>query len=107
MEEQGRGKNYGQVLERLTTLSRSLALALAEKEIRVNSVAPGPIFTSFIPGTWKADDEKLKKFGTSTLMKRAGQPAEGAAAFVFLASSDSSFMTGNTIHINGGQYVSD
>lgn len=80
----------------------SLAQSLAEKKIRVNEVAPGPIWTPLIPSTFSP--EEVEKFGTNTLMKRAGQPSEVAPAYVFLASQDASFMTGQVIHINGGQY---
>lgn len=82
----------------------SLAQAVAERGIRVNAVAPGPIWTPLIPASFSADD--VAKFGGSTLMKRPGQPAEVAPAYVFLASEEASFITGQTIHINGGGHIS-
>jgi NAD(P)-dependent dehydrogenase (short-subunit alcohol dehydrogenase family) len=84
----------------ITTLTRSLAKQLADKGIRINSVAPGPIWTPFIPSSFP--EERLKEFGHDTLMKRAGQPSEVAPSYVFLASKDSSYMTGQTMHPNGG-----
>jgi len=79
----------------------SLAQSLAEQGIRVNSVAPGPIWTPFIPSSFPP--EKTKAFGQNTPMKRAGQPEECAPAYVFLASDCcSSYITGQTIHVNGG-----
>ncbi|SFJ71299.1 SDR family oxidoreductase [Jannaschia pohangensis] len=83
--------------------SRSLAGNLADKGIRVNSVAPGPIWTPFIPGTMPAD--KVENFGSETPMGRAGQPWEVATAYLFLASSDGSYYTGQTLHPNGGMVV--
>jgi NAD(P)-dependent dehydrogenase (short-subunit alcohol dehydrogenase family) len=82
----------------------SLAQAVADRGIRVNAVAPGPVWTPLIPASF--DAEKVAKFGTNTLMKRAGQPREIAPAYVFLACNDASFITGQTIHINGGGYIS-
>jgi NAD(P)-dependent dehydrogenase (short-subunit alcohol dehydrogenase family) len=79
----------------------SLAQSLVEKGIRVNAVAPGPIWTPFIPSSFPA--EKIPTFGSTTPMKRAGQPEELAPAYVFLASNiSSSYITGQTIHVNGG-----
>lgn len=78
----------------------ALARALAEKKIRVNAVAPGPIWTPLIPASFSA--EEVKEFGKNTLMNRAGQPSEVAPAYVFLASADSSYITGQIIHVNGG-----
>lgn len=80
----------------------SLASALAERGIRVNEVAPGPIWTPLIPSTFPP--EEVEKFGGNTLMKRAGQPSEVAPAYVFLASDDASYITGQIIHVNGGGY---
>lgn len=82
----------------------SLAQAVAERGIRVNAVAPGPVWTPLIPASFKP--EEVAKFGTTTLMKRAGQPSEIAPAYVFLACNDASFITGQTIHVNGGGFIS-
>lgn len=78
----------------------SLAQLWAEKGIHVNCVAPGPIWTPLIPSTMSADH--VKSFGESVPMKRAGQPAELAPAYVLLASNDSSYMTGSTVQVTGG-----
>lgn len=83
--------------------SRSLASNLLDKGIRVNAVAPGPIWTPFIPGSMPAD--KVEDFGSQAPMGRAGQPWEVATAFLFLASSDGSYFTGQTLHPNGGMIV--
>ncbi|WP_445429700.1 SDR family oxidoreductase [Bacillus atrophaeus] len=88
----------------IVSFTRSMALSLAEKGIRVNAVAPGPIWTPLIPATFS--EEKVKNHGLDTLMERPGQPSEHAGAYVLLASDESSYMTGQTIHINGGRFVS-
>lgn len=88
----------------ITAFTRSMAQSLAPKNIRVNSVAPGPIWTPLIPASF--DEEKVSEFGTQTPMGRAGQPSELVGAYVLLASNDSSYMTGQAIHINGGDYIS-
>ena len=90
--------DYSSTKGAITTFTRSLALMLAKKKIRVNGVAPGPIWTPLIPASF----DKVSDFGQDTLMKRAGQPSEVAPAYVFLASEDSSYITGQFIHINGG-----
>ncbi len=74
---------------------------VAEKGIRVNGVAPGPIWTPLIPSTMPP--EKVEKFGSNTPMKRAGHPAELAAAYVYLASDDASYTTGAIIPVTGGR----
>ncbi|HET9850510.1 MAG TPA: SDR family oxidoreductase [Candidatus Saccharimonadales bacterium] len=83
--------------------SRTLSQMLAERGIRVNAVAPGPIWTPLIPSTFPKDE--VKDFGKNTALGRPGQPEELAPAYVFLASDDSSYMTGQTMHINGGTIV--
>lgn len=79
---------------------RSMAMSLVERGIRVNAVAPGPVWTPLIPSTM--DEEKVEGFGEQVPMKRAGQPSEMAPAYVYLASKESSYMNGQTIHLNGG-----
>ena len=71
--------------------------------VRVNAVAPGPIWTPLIPSTFPPD--KVEEFGTDTPLGRVGQPDEVAACFLFLASDDSSYMTGQVLHPNGGTVV--
>lgn len=95
--------DYSSTKGAITAFTRSLATNLVEKGIRVNGVAPGPVWTPLIVSTF--DEEKIKKFGQETAMKRAGQPSELAPAYVFLASDDASFITGQIIHVNGGEVV--
>jgi NAD(P)-dependent dehydrogenase (short-subunit alcohol dehydrogenase family) len=95
--------DYSSTKGAITTFTRSLATNLTEKKIRVNGVAPGPVWTPLIVSTF--DEEKIKKFGCETAMKRAGQPSELGPAYVFLASDDASFITGQVIHVNGGEVV--
>jgi NAD(P)-dependent dehydrogenase (short-subunit alcohol dehydrogenase family) len=83
--------------------TRSLALNVIDQGIRVNAVAPGPIWTPLIPSTF--DAQKVAKFGSDSPMKRAGQPDELAPAYVYLASEDSSYMAGQVMHVNGGEVV--
>ena len=87
----------------LVNLTRGLSLMLADKGIRVNSVAPGPVWTPLIPASMPED--WLDDFGTDTPMGRAGQPAEVAPAYVFLASKDASFVTGEILGVTGGYAV--
>jgi NAD(P)-dependent dehydrogenase (short-subunit alcohol dehydrogenase family) len=95
--------DYASTKGAIVSFTRSLAMNLADKQIRVNAVAPGPIWTPLIPSTFPK--EKVQTFGKDTPMKRAGQPYEVAMAFVFLASEDASYMTGQTLHVNGGAVV--
>jgi NAD(P)-dependent dehydrogenase (short-subunit alcohol dehydrogenase family) len=95
--------DYAATKGAILSFTRSLALQLAEKKIRVNAVAPGPIWTPLIPSTFP--EEKVETFGKDTPLQRSGQPEEVAPAFVFLASDDASYITGQTIHVNGGYIV--
>lgn len=92
--------DYSATKGALLAFTRALSENLAKKKIRVNSVAPGPIWTALIPSSFGKDH--VKKFGTDTPMGRAGQPDEVAPCFVFLASDDASYITGQTLHPNGG-----
>ena len=93
--------DYSSTKGAIVTFTRSLSTMLVEKGIRVNGVAPGPIWTPLIWATFKPSE--VKKFGKDTPMKRAGQPSEVAPAYVFLASEDASYMTGQILHVNGGE----
>lgn len=95
--------DYSSTKGAIVAFTRSLSKNLVEKGIRVNAVAPGPVWTPLIPATFPKS--KVKKFGVDTPMKRAGEPAEIAPSFVFLASDDSSYMTGQVLHPNGGEVV--
>jgi NAD(P)-dependent dehydrogenase (short-subunit alcohol dehydrogenase family) len=95
--------DYASTKGSIVAFTRSLAQALVEKEIRVNAVAPGPIWTPLIPASFPPD--KVSKFGSDVPMGRAGQPEEVAPSYVFLASDDSSYMTGQVLHPNGGEIV--
>jgi len=86
-------------------LTKSLALYLGEKNIRVNAVVPGPVWTPNIVGTMPMDE--IEKFGHEVALKRPGQPEELAPAYVLLASQDGSFMTGALVHVTGGKLSSD
>lgn len=83
--------------------TRALARVLVKKGIRVNAVAPGPVWTPLTPSTFSP--EEVRKFGKQTLMDRPGQPEEVAPSYVFLASRDASYMTGTVLHPNGGEIV--
>jgi NAD(P)-dependent dehydrogenase (short-subunit alcohol dehydrogenase family) len=95
--------DYSSTKGAITSFTRSLATNIVKKKIRVNAVAPGPVWTPLIVATF--DKEKIKEFGSETAMKRAGQPSELGPAYVFLASDDASFITGQVIHVNGGEVV--
>lgn len=95
--------DYSATKGAIVTFTRSLAMQLVEAGIRVNAVAPGPIWTPLIPATFKAD--KVAKFGADVPMGRAGEPSEVAPAFVFLASDESSYFTGQVLHPNGGEII--
>ncbi len=95
--------DYSSTKGAIVAFTRSLSMNLAEKGIRVNGVAPGPIWTPLIPSTFP--QEKVDEFGKNVPMKRPGEPEEVAPAFVFLASDDSSYMTGQVLHPNGGEVV--
>ncbi|GIM28910.1 putative oxidoreductase YhxC [Clostridium polyendosporum] len=95
--------DYSATKGALTTFTRSLALNVVKRGIRVNAVAPGPIWTPLIPSSF--DAQKVSQFGVDTPMARAGQPVELGETYVFLASQDASYITGQTIHVNGGEIV--
>ena len=95
--------DYSTTKGAIVSFTRSLAHALVDKGIRVNAVAPGPIWTPLIPATFPA--KKVQKFGSDVPLGRAGEPAEVATSFVFLASEDASYMTGQVLHPNGGEIV--
>lgn len=95
--------DYSSTKGAIVSFTRSLSKALAEKGIRVNGVAPGPIWTPLIPATFPKS--KVASFGQDVPMARPGQPEEVALCFVFLASDDSSYMTGQVLHPNGGEVI--
>jgi NAD(P)-dependent dehydrogenase (short-subunit alcohol dehydrogenase family) len=95
--------DYSATKGAIVSFTRSLAKSLAPQEIRVNAVAPGPIWTPLIPSTFS--ENQVANFGTNTPLGRAGQPFELAPGYVYLASNDSSYVSGQIIHINGGKIV--
>ncbi|KNF07601.1 short chain dehydrogenase/reductase family protein [Gottschalkia purinilytica] len=95
--------DYSSTKGAIVSFTRSLSKSLVEKGIRVNAVAPGPVWTPLIPSSFSAN--RVKTFGSDTPMKRAAQPFELAPTYVFLASDDSSYITGQMIHVNGGRMV--
>lgn len=95
--------DYSATKGAITSFTRSLSGTLADKGIRVNGVAPGPIWTPLIPSTFTK--EKVGSFGSDAPMKRPGQPKELAPAYVYLASEDSTYVSGQMMHVNGGTIV--
>src|SRR5690606_30135243 len=95
--------DYAATKGAILAFTRSLSGNLASQGIRVNCVAPGPIWTPLIPASFPAD--KVATFGSEQPLGRAGQPEELAPAYVYLACSDSSYVTGQTMHVNGGEIV--
>lgn len=95
--------DYSSTKGAIVTFTRSLSQSIVTKGIRVNAVAPGPIWTPLIVSSFSA--EEVAKFGSDVPMKRAGQPFELAPAYVYLASNDSSYVTGQVLHVNGGTMV--
>ena len=95
--------DYSSTKGAITVFTKSLALSLADQKIRVNAVAPGPIWTPLIPSSF--NEQEVEIFGTDTPLKRAGQPFELAPAYLYLASDDSRYVTGQIIHVNGGSIV--
>jgi len=95
--------DYSATKGAIVSFTRSLSQHLVDRGIRVNAVAPGPIWTPLIPASFEA--EHVRKHGTRTPMERAGQPNEVAPAYVFLASREASYITGQVIHVNGGEIV--
>ncbi|MGW8956447.1 SDR family oxidoreductase [Paenibacillus sp. NPDC055715] len=95
--------DYSSTKGAITSFTRSLSLNLVDQGIRVNAVAPGPVWTPLIPSTF--DAKTVSEFGGAQPMKRPGQPEELAPAYVYLASNDSSYVSGQVIHINGGEVV--
>ncbi|MEC5387872.1 SDR family oxidoreductase [Uliginosibacterium sp. H3] len=87
----------------IVAFTRSLSQQLVEMGIRVNAVAPGPVWTPLIPASFSA--EQVAEFGSKSPMKRPGQPNEVAPSYVFLASNDASFMSGQVLHPNGGEVI--
>lgn len=97
--------DYAATKGAITTFTKGLSAQLVEKGIRVNAVAPGPIWTPLQP-SYGQSEEKLTKFGQSAPLGRAGQPAELAPAYVYLASQESSYVTGQIIGVTGGEFLS-
>jgi NAD(P)-dependent dehydrogenase (short-subunit alcohol dehydrogenase family) len=95
--------DYSSTKGAIVTFTRSLSGNLAKKKIRVNAVAPGPVWTPLIVSTF--DEEKIRSFGKDVPLERPGQPSELGPAYVFLASEDASYITGQVIHVNGGEVI--
>ena len=95
--------DYSSTKGAIVSFTRSLAMSLVKDGIRVNAVAPGPIWTPLIPASF--EPQRIARFGLDTPMRRAGQPSELAPTYVYPASDDSSYVTGQTLHVNGGVIV--
>ncbi|MBU3111333.1 SDR family oxidoreductase [Clostridium lacusfryxellense] len=95
--------DYSSTKGAIVTFTRSLALSLSNRKIRVNAVAPGPIWTPLIPSSFSASE--VGKFGSTTPMGRPGQPVELCETYVFLASEGASYISGETVHVNGGNVI--
>jgi NAD(P)-dependent dehydrogenase (short-subunit alcohol dehydrogenase family) len=95
--------DYASTKGAIVAFTRSLAMHLVKRGIRVNAVAPGPIWTPLIPASYPAD--KAAEHGQAVPMERPGQPDEVAPSYIFLASQDASYMTGQVLHPNGGTVV--
>ena len=95
--------DYSATKGAITAFTKSLAKSLANQKIRVNEVAPGPIWTPLIPASFSA--AQVSTFGSDVLLKRPGEPFEVSPAYLYLASNDSRYVTGQTIHVNGGNII--
>ncbi|MBT1701928.1 SDR family oxidoreductase [Fulvivirgaceae bacterium PWU20] len=95
--------DYSATKGAIVSFTRSLSQSLIKKGVRVNAVAPGPVWTPLIPASF--DDEKVEKFGKDTPMQRPAQPVEIATCYVFLASNEAAFLTGQVLHPNGGSII--
>jgi NAD(P)-dependent dehydrogenase (short-subunit alcohol dehydrogenase family) len=95
--------DYSSTKGAIVSFTRSLALSLSKRNIRVNAVAPGPIWTPLIPSTFPPD--RVATFGSDVPLQRAGQPEEVAPSYLFLASANASYMTGQVLHPNGGTVI--
>ncbi|MEH1819865.1 MAG: SDR family oxidoreductase [Nostoc sp.] len=95
--------DYSSTKGAIVAFTRSLSQNLVSKGIRVNAVAPGPIWTPLIPSTFP--EEKVENFGKQVPMQRAGQPEEVAPSYVFLASDDASYISEKVLHVNGGEVI--
>ncbi len=96
--------DYASTKGAIVAFTRSMAKSLSERKIRVNAVAPGPVWTPLIPASF--DEDHVAEFGAKTPFSRPGEPDEIGPSYVFLASNDSSYMTGQVLHPNGGMAVS-